>query len=108
MGGGARKASLSGRPWPPRDAAVLTETLARAAHHAHGRNVVHRDLKPANVLLSGDELPKIADFGLAKLLDTSGQTADGAVFGTPNYMAPEQAQGNSRQVGAAADVWALG
>ena len=108
MEGGGLNRKLAGRPQPPAEAAALVETLARAVHHAHGRGVVHRDLKPANVLLGSEGLAKIADFGLAKLLDASGRTAEGTVLGTASYMAPEQAQGQSGRVGPAADIWALG
>jgi serine/threonine-protein kinase len=70
---------------------------------------VHRDLKPSNVLLTREGTPKITDFGLAKRLDASvGQTPSNAVLGTPSYMAPEQAGGQSKRVGPAADVYALG
>jgi WD40 repeat protein len=99
-----------GEPWPAREAAELLVTLARAMQHAHERGIIHRDLKPANVLMTADGVPKITDFGLAKNLsdEQSGQTATGAMIGTPCYMAPEQALGNSRDSGAAADVYALG
>jgi hypothetical protein len=99
---------LAYTPLPPRDAARLVETLARAVQAAHEAGVVHRDLKPANVLLAADGTPKVADFGLAKLASGgSGLTATGVVLGTPSYMAPEQAEGK-KEVGPAADVYALG
>ncbi len=107
--GGSLAHKARGGPLPPRAAAGLVETLARAMHAAHEYGVVHRDLKPANVLLSADGTPKIADFGLAKRLDVdAGQTRTGSVLGTPSYMAPEQADGRTKEVGPAADVYALG
>jgi WD40 repeat protein/tetratricopeptide (TPR) repeat protein len=107
--GGSLAAKLAGTPLPPQEAARLVGVLARAVQAAHEAGVVHRDLKPANVLLLADGTPKITDFGLAKKLDgAAGQTASGAVLGTPSYMAPEQAGGKTREVGPAADVYALG
>jgi len=117
--GGGLDRRLKTGPLLPADTAALVETLARAMHHAHERGIVHRDLKPANVLLAACGLaegaakpqaavPKITDFGLARKLDDAGRTREGAVIGTPNYMAPEQASGKAREVGPAADVWALG
>jgi tetratricopeptide (TPR) repeat protein len=118
--GGSLDELLKGQPQPPPTTAELVETLARAMHCAHLRGIIHRDLKPANVLLAASSLtsdakpqaalvPKITDFGLAKRLEQSeGQTAPGIVMGTPSYMAPEQALGRSRDVGPAADVYALG
>jgi hypothetical protein len=107
--GGSLDQTLDGTPLPPREAARLVETLARAMHAAHQANVVHRDLKPGNVLLAADGTPKVTDFGLAKKLDdASGPTQSGDIVGTPSYMAPEQAAGKGKEVGPAADLYALG
>jgi WD40 repeat protein len=123
-------------PVPARRAAVLVATLADAVAHAHAMGVLHRDIKPANVILTAtpstqdrgeappdgaataaaagagaeaDPLPKLTDFGLARV---TGEGPDdmktGAPFGTPPYMAPEQAAGLVRQVGPWTDVYALG
>ena len=107
-GGGSLEKKLNGTPLPPKEAASLLETLARAMQAAHEQKVIHRDLKPANVLLAEDGTPKITDFGLAKKLDEAGQTQSGAIMGTPSYMAPEQAGGKSGDIGRACDVYALG
>jgi WD40 repeat protein/serine/threonine protein kinase len=106
--GGGLDGKLAGTPLPPREAATLVECLALAVQAAHDKKIVHRDLKPANVLLSEDGTPRISDFGLARKLDEVGQTQTGSVMGTPSYMAPEQAQGRTHEVGPLADVYALG
>jgi YD repeat-containing protein len=94
---------------PPREGARVLISVARALHFAHENGVIHRDMKPANILLDPDGVPKVTDFGIAKRLSgNSGLTLSGAVIGTPTYMAPEQAKGTSRDVGAAADVYSLG
>jgi serine/threonine protein kinase/tetratricopeptide (TPR) repeat protein len=131
-------------PVPVRLAGQLVATLAAAVGYAHRHGVVHRDLKPSNVLLhrpprSGDPtpgstlpdvapagsgppdaeldvVPKVTDFGLAKLIPGVPATIDpgdepthsGVILGTPAYMAPEQASGRSRAVGPAADIYAMG
>lgn len=79
--------------------------VARALHHAHTNGVVHRDVKPANIMILPSGEPKIMDFGIAKL-DTSELTSPGELFGTPLYMAPEQALGE--KVDARSDLFSLG
>jgi eukaryotic-like serine/threonine-protein kinase len=126
--GGSLARNLQGAPLEAEAAAKLVETLARAMHYAHQRGIIHRDLKPSNVLLSdgggaGSEssgssshatfsssrVPKITDFGLAKLMvGGSDQTRTGAILGTPSYMAPEQAGGRTKDISTAVDVYALG
>ena len=106
--GGAIDVLQRGKPRPPREAAALVETLARAMQVAHSHGVVHRDLKPSNVLLTKNGISKITDFGLARQLDmVTGLTDSGVTVGTPNYMAPEQTYGSS-EVGPPADIHALG
>ena len=107
--GGSLAQRLDGTPLPPREAAQLVETLARAVQAAHEQKIVHRDLKPGNILLTSDGSPKIADFGLAKKLDAvEVLTESNAIVGTPSYMSPEQARGKSRDLGPSADIYALG
>ena len=107
--GGSLSDRLASEVMTPRRAAELLRILAHAVGAAHRAGIVHRDLKPSNVLFDADHTPKVADFGLAKLLELdSSQTLTGQVLGSPNYMAPEQARGECRNVGFPADVHALG
>jgi WD40 repeat protein len=119
INGGSLHGRLRGGLPRPMEAAWLVEQVARGMAVAHDKGIIHRDLKPHNILLAAPEgrdperaalgkcTPKVTDFGLAKKLDTEGQTQTGAVMGTPSYMAPEQARGK-KEVGPAADVYALG
>src|SRR5262249_26309976 len=108
-------------PVPPRSAAAMIAALAGAVQHAHDRGILHRDLKPSNVLLQAPAsagaaapdlsamVPRLTDFGLAKLgKDDGEETRSGVPLGTPSYMAPEQAAGRRRDLGPATDVYALG
>lgn len=101
---------LAGKPQTSRQAAEMIHVLAQAMAAAHARGIVHRDLKPANILVSREGTLKITDFGLAKRLEDEegGQTRSGSILGTPDYMSPEQASGRIREVGPAADIYALG
>ena len=100
---------LPDAPLSARDAASLVQTLARAVAYAHDRNIIHRDLKPTNILVDAEGVPRISDFGLAKRVDVDRSiTAQGQVIGTPSYMSPEQAEGQTSQIGVSSDVYALG
>jgi tetratricopeptide (TPR) repeat protein len=109
LDGGSLDDRLGGNPQPGRLAAEIAITLAGAVQVAHEAGIIHRDLKPANVLFTSDGVLKVTDFGLAKRVDSDdGHTQSGAIMGSPSYMAPEQARGQSRDVGPAADIYALG
>lgn len=107
--------------------AEWTKQLAEAVGHAHSRGVLHRDIKPSNVLLVPDAqttpdqsdamaseawMPKLADFGMAKLIESGGnledQTQSGTLIGTIPYMAPEQAEGRTHDMDVRTDVYGLG
>jgi serine/threonine protein kinase len=135
VSGGSLQDRLADGPLPPPLVARLVRQLAEAVQYAHDKGIVHRDLKPRNVLLQpagpapegatpaatpwlaagrsgpgdgGGVTPRLADFGLARAAAGDGLTATGDLLGTPAYMAPEQAAGDTRRTGPCSDVYGLG
>ena len=98
-------AELKKGPFVPEVAARYGSQIAGALAEAHSLGIVHRDLKPSNVMLTRHGI-KVLDFGLAKMLSSTGVTEPGCMMGTPAYMAPEQVEG--REPSASADLFALG
>lgn len=94
---------------PVRRAVELTAKLARTVHYANERGILHRDIKPGNILIDAQGEPHLTDFGLARLVETeSDMTATMDALGTPSYMAPEQASGQTTPLTSATDVYGLG
>jgi WD40 repeat protein len=109
----AERVRESGRvPW--REAAAIGAAIARGLEAVHAAGLVHRDVKPENVLFDEEGTPKIVDFGLARSAGQGPSTASvaltrtGEVVGTPAFMAPEQAEGDRREIDARADIYAIG
>lgn len=104
---------IKDEPLPFRRALNIAIQIAEALAHAHKRGILHRDLKPENVLVTSDDEVKVLDFGLARMLDLFSDergrrlTAEGAIFGTPAYMSPEQC-GGELDVTVHSDIYSLG
>ena len=89
----AQRATAMGMP--PQAACALGLACCAGLQHAHERGVLHRDVKPGNVMFSAEGVPKLTDFGIAKVLGEGDMTVAGSVVGTPAYMSPEQARGEA-------------
>lgn len=97
------------KPVAARQAAQWLKTIAEAVHYAHGHGVLHRDLKPSNVLVDGQGVPHVTDFGLAKPFEPGEDlTLSGQVLGTPSYMSPEQADPKRGETTPVSEVYSLG
>ena len=93
-------------PLAEETAVSITRQVCRALAAAHRHGIVHRDLKPQNILIDADGRVRVADFGLARTMETPAGSSSGHIVGTPAYMSPEQAEG--REVDARTDMYSLG
>ena len=107
--GGQLDEVVKREPMSIRRAVELIAKVARTVHYAHEHGILHRDIKPGNILLDHNGEPHLTDFGLARLAETESTiTGTREVLGTPSYMAPEQAAGETTKLGKTTDVYGLG
>ena len=104
MSGGSLREQINGQPLPLPETSRILDRLAPALDRAHARGVIHRDLKPGNVLFDEEDLPYLADFGIARMAEA---THTMTIIGTPAYMSPEQVRGQQKLDGRS-DIYALG
>lgn len=95
-------------PWDSYYAAEISERILRALEAIHETGIIHRDIKPQNIFICDDDQPKIADFGLARVMQGEGLTKTGDILGTPAYMAPEQVVAVQSDINHQVDIWAVG
>ncbi len=88
------------------DALSIVKQIARGLLYAHGKGIVHRDIKPSNILIQPDNIVKITDFGISHAQDSERLTSTGTAMGTPEYMSPEQCQGE--EITEQSDIYSLG
>lgn len=106
MTGGSLSDSIEKGKFSVQDTARIIEKVAKGLAYSHRKGIIHRDLKPDNILFDDNGDPFISDFGVAKLIESSGGLTGSGVIGTPAYMSPEQAQGN--EIDSRSDVYGLG
>ena len=108
VSGSTLERSAKEKPFGPRRAAELVKMIAEAVHHAHAKGVFHLDLKPSNILMTADGVPKVGDFGLSRAIDDHASRLWAHGAGTPEYMAPEQWDGDPSALREPTDVYGLG
>jgi serine/threonine-protein kinase len=94
------------KPMPSSEIIDIAKQICRGLRYAHSQNVIHRDIKPQNILIDKEHIARLSDFGIAKIFASSGITLTGVTVGTPEYMSPEQAEGED--VDAKTDIYSLG
>ena len=104
-----KKTHQGGQMMDPDQVVPILRQVGAALDFAHQQGIIHRDLKPSNIMLTPDGRALLADFGLAKLIDSSGDlTKTSLTTGTPAYMSPEQVEGDPAKIGPASDLYSLG